>query len=109
MSHTYEIQDSWVDEVRRLAATIAKKAIVTIAGEDYVYPITKTVERDGFFKHYLEVEDEPIGDIERTVLVNENDIPLAIGEGIIEKGDEGWQFAIKVFVSLDKKERELNG
>ncbi|ARD47564.1 hypothetical protein [Sporosarcina sp. P33] len=109
MSHTYEIQDFWVDEVRRLAATIAKKAIVTIAGEDYEYPITKTVERDGFFKHYIEVEDEPIGDIERTVLVNENNIPLAIGEGIIEKGDEGWQFAFKVFVSLDKKEGELNG
>lgn len=106
---TYEVLPYYVDEIRRLAETIAKKAVVTIEGVEYDYPITKTVNRDGFFKHYIEVEDEPVGNIERIVLMNENDIPLAEGTGLIEKDDEGWQFAFKVFVTLQEKEGELNG
>ena len=109
MSFEFHIEPYFVDEIRRIATTIAKKAIVTIAGEDYEYLITKTVNRDGFFKHYIEIEDEPVGDIERAVLVNEHDIPLASGEGLIEKDDEGWQFAFKVFVSLETKEGAVNG
>lgn len=104
----YKIEDFWVDEIRRLAATVAKKAFVTISGQEYEYPITKTVIRDGFLKHYIEIEDEPVGDIEKAVLVNENNVPLATGVGVIEKGDEGWQFAFKAFVLLeDKKEGEV--
>lgn len=105
----FEILPYYVDEIRRLAETIAKKAVVTIEGEDYDYPITKTVNRDGFFKHYIEVEDEPVGNIEKIVLLNEFDVPLAEGIGLIEKDDEGWQFAFKVFVTLEEKEDGLNG
>ncbi|MEK4713484.1 hypothetical protein [Sporosarcina sp. FSL K6-5500] len=101
----FKIEEYWVEEIRRLAATIAKKAIITIAGQEYEYPITKTVIRDGFLKHYIEIEDEPVGDIEKAVLVNENNVPLASGTGLIEKGDEGWQFAFKAFVLL-QEERE---
>ena len=97
---TYKIEPFYVDEIRRLAATIAKKAIVTIEGVEYEYPITKTVIRDGFFKHYIEIEDEPVGNIEKAVLVNENGVPLTTAEGLIEKGDNGWQFAFKMFVEV---------
>lgn len=92
----------YIDEIRILAAKIATKAIVTIAGEEYTYPITKTVNRDGFFKHYIEVEDEPVGDVTEIVLVNENDVPLARGKGLIEKGSKGWQFAFKRYVLLEE-------
>lgn len=109
MNFEFHIEPYWVDEIRRIATTIAKKAIVTIAGQEYVYPITKTVNRDGFFKHYIEIEDEPVGNIERAVLVNEHNIPLATGAGLIEKDNEGWQFAFKVFVSLETKEGVVNG
>lgn len=100
----FKIEPYWVDEIRRLAETIAKKAIVTIEGQEYEYPITKTVNRDGFFKHYIEVEDEPVGNVERIILTNEFNVPLASGNGIIEKGDDGWQFAFKVFVELKEEE-----
>ena len=100
---TYKIEDFYVDEIRRLAATIAKKAIVTIDGQEYEYQITKTVIRDGFLKHYIEIEDEPVGNIEKAVLVNENGIPLITGEGLIEKGDDGWQIAFKMYVKADDK------
>lgn len=100
----FKIKPYWVDEIRRLAESIAKKAVVTINGQEYEYPITKTVNRDGFFKHYIEIEDEPVGDIERIVLTNEYDVPLASGTGLIEKDDEGWQFAFKVFVTLQEEE-----
>lgn len=101
----YKIDKFYEEESRRLIATIAKKALVTIEGIEYAYPITKTVIRDGFLKHYIEIEDEPIGNIEKAVLVNENNIPLITGEGIIEKGDDGWQMAFKMFV-LVKEEGE---
>lgn len=102
----FKIENYWVDEIRRMAATIAKKAFVTIDGEEYAYPITKTVNRDGFFKHYIEVEDEPVGDIERIVLTTEHDVPLATGTGLIEKGDDGWQFAFKAFVTLQEGDED---
>lgn len=101
---TYKIEDFYVDEIRRLAATIAKKAIVTIDGQEYEYPITKTVIRYGFLKHYIEIEDEPVGNIEKAVLVNENGIPLITGEGLIEKGDDGWQIAFKMYVKVEDDE-----
>lgn len=101
---TYKIEDFYIDEARRLIATVAKKAIVTIEGIEYEYPITKTVIRDGFLKHYIEIEDEPYGNIEKAVLVNENGVPLIVGEGIIEKGDNGWQIAFKMFVKVQEEE-----
>lgn len=100
----YRIEDFYIDEARRLIATIAKKAIATIEGIEYEYPITKTVIRDGFLKHYIEIEDEPIGNIEKAVLVNENNIPLITGEGFIEKGDDGWQMAFKMFIKVEGDE-----
>ena len=93
----------YIDEGRRLFASIAKKAVVTIDGEEYEYPITKTVNRDGFYKHYIEVEDEPVGDITEIVLMNENNIPLARGKGLIEKGSKGWQFSFKRYVLLEER------
>lgn len=101
---TYKIENFYVDEARRLIATIAKKAIVTINGVEYEYPITKTVIRDGFLKHYIEIEDEPVGNIEKAVLVNENGVPLVTGEGLIEKGDDGWQIAFKMYVKVEDDE-----
>lgn len=101
---TYKIEPFYVDEARRLIATIAKKAIVTVEGQEYEYPITKTVIRDGFLKHYIEIEDEPVGDIQKAVLVNENGVPLITGEGLIEKGDDGWQIAFKMYVKVEDDE-----
>lgn len=92
------IENFWVEEIRRRASNIAKKAVVTIEGQEYEYPIAKTVIRDGFFKHYIEIEDEPVGNIEKAVLVNENDVPLYTDTTLIEKGDDGWQIAFKLFV-----------
>lgn len=103
---TYKIENFYIDEARRLIATIAKKAIVTIEGIEYEYSITKTVIRDGFLKHYIEIEDEPVGNIEKAVLVNENGIQLVTGEGIIEKGDDGWQIAFKMFVKVQEEGAE---
>ena len=105
----WETEDFYIDEGRRLFATIAKRAIVTIDGTDHEYPITKTVIRDGFFKHYIEVEDEPVGDITSVILVNENNVPLARGEGLIEKGSKGWQFAFKRFVLMEEEETANDG
>lgn len=102
----YAINDFYVEEARRLMATIAKKAMVTINGSEYEYPVVKTVIRDGFLKHYIEIEDEPIGDIEKAILMNENNIPLVTGEGLIEKGDDGWQIAFKLFVEVKSDEHE---
>lgn len=95
-----KIENFWVEEIRRRASTIAKKAIVTIDGQEYEYPITKTVIRDGFFKHYIEIEDEPVGNIKKAVLVNENGIPLYTDTTLIEKGDNGWQIAFKLYVTV---------
>ncbi len=103
---SYKIEDFYIEEARRLIASVAKKAIVTIEGQDYEYPIAKTVIRDGFLKHYIEIEDEPYGNIEKAVLVNGNGVPLITGEGIIEKGDDGWQIAFKMFVSVQEEEDE---
>lgn len=108
MNFDFTIEPFMVDEVRRLAAGLGKEAIVTIEGQDYTYPITKTVPRDGFFKHYIEVEDEPVGNIERAVLVNESGIALMTGTGLIEKNDEGWQLAFKAYVTLQVKEEADN-
>ena len=105
MNHfSYKIEDFYIDESRRLTSTIAKKALVTIAGVEYEYPITKTVIRDGFLKHYIEIEDEPVGDIEKAVLVTANNVPLITGTGLIEKGDDGWQMAFKLFVTVSQEE-----
>lgn len=102
-----KIENFYIEEIRRRAASIAKKAIVTIAGEDYEYPIVKTVIRNGFFKHYISVEDEPVGDIERAVLVNENGIPLQTDDTLIEKGRNGWMISFKVFLLIsDEKPPE---
>lgn len=99
-----EIKSFYVDEIRRRAAAIAKKATVTIAGVDYNYPITKTVIRDGFFKHYIEIEDEPVGNIEKAVLLDENNIELYVDDTLIEKGRDGWQIAFKTFLLISNEE-----
>ncbi|RIJ63595.1 hypothetical protein [Rummeliibacillus sp. POC4] len=103
---TYKINEFYAEESRRLIASIAKKAFITINGAEYEYPITNTVIRDGFLKHYIEIEDEPAGNIEKAVLVNENGIPLVTGTGIIEKGDDGWQIAFKMFVKVQEEGAE---
>ena len=100
----YSIENFYIEEARRLIATVAKKAFVTIEGVTYEYPITKTVIRDGFLKHYIEIEDEPVGNIEKAVLTNANGVPLITGTGIIEKGDDGWQIAFKLFVIVSESE-----
>lgn len=92
--------DYYLDEGRRRFADIADYAIITIDGENYQYPIAETVNRDGFFKHYFDVEDEPVGNIERIELFTESGASLGSGVGYIEKGDDGWQIAIKLFVLL---------
>lgn len=95
-----EILPFWIDDIRRDAAKKPQNAIVTIEGQDYTYPVTKTVVRDGFLKVYIEVEDEPVGNVTKALLVNANNVPLARGSGLIEKGDEGWQFSFKLFVTM---------
>lgn len=91
------------DLIRRDAARHIKKAIVTIDGEDYEYPITKTVIRDGFFKHYIEVEDDPIGTVEKAVAVDEFGRALITQNPNFLKGDEGWQMAFKVSVKIQEE------
>lgn len=93
----WSIMPFYTNVMRNMASSIAKDAVVTVNGEDYVYPIAKTVMEDTFFKHYIEIEDEPIGNIEKIVLRNENEIPLATGVGLIEKDDEGWHLAFKIY------------
>lgn len=82
------------------ASKHVKSAIVTINGTEYEFPITKTVVRDGFFKHYVEIEDEPSGTIEKAVAVDEYKRPLMTQEPMFNKGDDGWQIAFKVKVSV---------
>ncbi|MEK4025774.1 hypothetical protein [Sporosarcina sp. FSL W7-1283] len=97
----------YIDTGRHLFASIANYAMITIAGAEYRYPIASTVIRDGFFKHYFDVEDEPIGNIERLELydVNGGLLGETVG-GVIEKDDDGWSIAIKLFVILDETEVE---
>ncbi|MEK5069825.1 hypothetical protein [Sporosarcina sp. FSL K6-1508] len=99
----------YIEEGRRRFASIADYAIITIDGEGYEYPIAATVERDGFFKHYFEVEDEPVGNIERIELFTQSGASLGSGNGYIEKGDDGWQIAIKLFVVLKEEASEDAG
>lgn len=103
-SWEWSIQPFYQNVMRNMASSIAKDAAVVIEGEEYVYPITKTVIEGNFFKHYIEIEDEPIGNIEKVTLRNENQIALAIGEGLIEKDDEGWHMAFKLY--FEEKEVE---
>lgn len=99
--------EHYIDTGRRLFAGIADHAMITIAGEEYRYPIAETIIRDGFFKHYFDVEDEPIGDIEKLRLYDINGALLGETEGgVIEKDDEGWSISIKLFVILEESEVE---
>lgn len=97
-------KDFYIEEGRRRFADIAKKAIITIEGIEYEYPITKTVIRDGFFKHYIEIEFDPAGDIQLAVLVNENGIELYADDTLIQKGRKGWQIAFKTFLLISDEE-----
>lgn len=106
---SWELNEHFVNTVRTIASNLGKSAIVTIDGEDYAYPIAKTVVRDGFFKWYVEIEDEPFGNIEKAVIVNENNIPILSGEGIIEKGDDGWHLAFKIYITPKVENDEVEG
>ena len=105
--------DHYMDTGRRLFAGVADHAMITIAGEEYRYPIAETVIRDGFFKHYFDIEDEPIGNIEALTLYDAAGAELgSITGGVIEKDDDGWSISIKLFVILEETELEggaLNG
>ncbi len=101
-SWEWAIQPFYENVMRNMASSIAKDAAVVIDGEEYVYTITKTVIEDNFFKHYIEIEDEPIGSIQSVTLRNENEIPLAVGSGLIEKDDEGWHMAFKLYFEEKK-------
>ena len=93
----------YLEEARRRIAAIANYAMITINGEDYHYPIAASVNRDGFFKHYFDIEDEPVGDIEKLKLYDVNGAYLGeTTDGIIEKDDNGWSISIKQFVTLEE-------
>lgn len=94
------IEPLFEDLIRQDASKHIKKAIITINGFDYEYPIIKTVIRDGFFKHYIEVEDEPVGTIEKAVAVDEFGRALMTEVVNFEKGDDGWQMAFKIKVNV---------
>lgn len=98
----WSIEPFYGNVMRNMASSVAKDAEVVIDGIEYVYPIVKTVIEDIFFKHYIEIEDEPIGNIESITLRNENEIALAKGEGLIEKDDEGWHMAFKLYFEEKK-------
>lgn len=98
----WSIQPFYENVMRNMASSIAKDAAVVIDGQEYVYPIIKTVIEANFFKHYIEIEDEPIGNIESITLRNENEIALATGVGLIEKEDEGWHMAFKLYFEEKK-------
>ncbi len=102
------ITPTFEEMIRLEASKHIKKAIVTINGQQHEYPVTKTVIRDGFFKHYIEVEDEPIGIIERAVAVDENGQELIVQEPNFDKGDEGWQMAFKVLIVAKDEQEEGN-
>jgi len=91
------------------AAKHIKQALVTVNGVETVFPITKTVIRDGFFKHYVELEDEPIGTVEKVIVTNENGIHLGVAFPDYEKGDDGWQMAFKWLVDIKQKVEDDNG
>lgn len=91
----WTIKPFYKSVMKNMASSVAKDAVVTINGNEHVYPISKTVIENDFFKHYIEIEDEPIGDVDRIVLRNEDEAPLAVGEGNIEKDNEGWHMAFK--------------
>ena len=98
------IEPIFEDLIRQEAARHIKKAIVTINGQEYEYPVTKTVIRDGFFKHYIEVSDEPVGVIEKAVAIDEYGRALITQEPHFDKGDDGWQIAFKVAVTIKEEE-----
>ncbi len=97
------IEPLFEDLIRQDASRHIKKAIVTINGAEYEYPIIKTVIRDGFFKHYIEVEDEPIGTVEKAVAVDEFGRALMTENVNFEKGDDGWQMAFKIKVQISEE------
>lgn len=102
------ITPAFEELIRLEASKHIKKAIVTINGQQHEYPVTKTVIRDGFFKHYIEVEDEPVGVIEKAVAVDENGQELIVQELNFDKGDDGWQMAFKVLIVAKDEEEENN-
>ena len=102
------IEPLFEDLIRQEAARHIKKAIVTINGQEYEYPVTKTVIRDGFFKHYIEVSDEPAGVIEKAVAIDEYGRALITQEPHFDKGDDGWQIAFKVVVQIKEDEDNDN-
>lgn len=90
------------------AAKHIKQALVIVNGEEHLFPITKTVIRDGFFKHYIELEDEPIGTVEEVRVLNENGVPLGVAYPMYEKGDDGWQMAFKWKVTIEQKVEDIH-
>lgn len=74
---------------------LIKKAYIRIDGSYYLYKISKTVIRDGFYKIYFEVDSDPVGHIDRVVAVDDAGVALWGGSFDVAKDDEGWHLAIK--------------
>lgn len=97
-----------VDLLKQDAVNYFKKAIVTIDGTEYEYPIERTIVKENEFKHYIYVQDEPVGVIEKVVMLDELDRELMIKEPNFNKGDEGWYIAFKVRITIEEVEEDGN-
>ncbi|WP_110113277.1 hypothetical protein [Bacillus sp. CGMCC 1.16541] len=94
----------FVDLLKQDAVRYFKKAIVTIDGVDYEYPIDTTIVKENEFKHYIYVQDEPVGVINKVVMLDELDRELMIKEPNFNKGDDGWYIAFKVKINIEEVE-----
>lgn len=87
--------ETYTERALLAVSQIIKKAYIRIDGVYYLYNIAKTVIRDGFYKHYFEIDSDPIGTIDKAVAVDDAGVPLWGGNFDVKKDDEGWHLAIK--------------
>ena len=85
----------YTEQALQAVSKLIKKTMIKIEGQYYEYPISKTIIQDDFYKHYFEVDSDPVGRIERAVAIDENGVPLWADNFDIQKDDNGWHLAIK--------------
>lgn len=99
--------EAYTERALLAVSQIIKKAYIRVDGVYYLYNIAKTVIRDGFYKHYFEVDSDPVGNIDKAVAVDDAGVPLWGGNFDVKKDDEGWHLAIKA--RLEHVDQSIQG
>lgn len=81
-----------IDLTIEFLTNLAKKAMVTIDGQEEAFPISKTVREGDVIKRYIVLEDE-LGLITESRLVDSQGRTLESHSTNVEKGPDGFMIA----------------